>query len=365
MPADRSLGEDLAATLTETYTGIESRMVSIITKLLAKGIDLPDWADQRLSDAADLRKQAVRLVELLNSGLGSQVEQILLLAYQRGATEAQKEIERLTDMPTPPVPGVTAVQALTFSTVSKLQGTHLRILRWALDSYRSVIAAAAPEVLVGNKTRRQAAQTAWDQFLSRGVTGFVDRAGRNWNLASYVEMAMRSTTAQAAVQGHLDRLQSAGIDLVIVSNAPQECSMCRPWENKVLTRSGSGRRTVEVEHATDDRVISVQVAGSVSDAVQAGLMHPNCKHSISAFLPGVTKRTTHTSDPQGDADRQRLRALERMVRQWKMREVGALSPEANSKASAKIRYWQGEVRQHIRRTGLLRQNAREQIGIAR
>ena len=34
---------------------------------------------------------------------------------------------------------------------------------------------------------------------------FVDKAGRKWELASYVEMATRTGNVHAALQGHIDR----------------------------------------------------------------------------------------------------------------------------------------------------------------
>src|SRR5690606_4978208 len=136
--------------------------------------------------------------------------------------------------------------------------------------------AAAP--VLGVQTRRQAAQSAFDAFADRGVRGFVDSRGRSWELRSYVEMAMRSATARAAVEAHSDRLGAAGVELVIVSQAPEECPLCRPWERKVLARAGApGAREVQVEHGIEDgEMVTVQVAGSLPEARGKGLMHPNC-----------------------------------------------------------------------------------------
>src|SRR5262249_50741468 len=156
------------------------------------------------------------------------------------------------------------------------------------DAYRQTVTAGAAEVLGGANARRDSAQRVWSRLLDQGFSGFTDVRGRRWSLAGYVDMATRTTVAQAAVQGQLDPQAALGLDLVIVSNAPQECPRCRPWEGKILTRDarGEGGASLQVEHATDDRMITVRVAGSVAEAIRAGLLHPNCRHSLSAYLPG-------------------------------------------------------------------------------
>ena len=398
---DNSLAEDLARTLVDLYTDLQTRLAAGLAQRLAAGMDHPDWASNKLAAAGQVRRRAQTLIERLDGPMGEQVAQTVILAWMRGGHEALEELARvqsthgdwlrLAELSDPgpglremiarrrgsllarigdvrtAIPGAAAINRLVFSLVSQLRGTHLRILRWQLDAYREVIArAAAPDVLAGVATRRRAAQVAWEQFLSRGITGFVDRAGRRWELASYVEMATRSTVAQSLVEGHLDRLAAAGLDLVIVSNSPQECSRCRPWEGKVLARTGpSGRRTMDAPSAVSSKTVKVEVAGSVDEAISAGLMHPNCTHRLNAYLPGATRIPTGTANPEGDAARQQLRALERQVRRAKLQAAGAIDADAKKAANAKVRDLQAQIREHVAETGLVRQPAREQIGVAR
>lgn len=401
MPVDRTLAEDLTRTLADLYADAERQLAAQIAERLAAGLPEPTWAADRLAALTTLRRWVERLLQQLAGQRSEHIAQAVVLAYVRGGREALDEIARLqlsqyerlalgnqvesmarlaavaeqhaaalsaqVAAARTVLPGIDAVQQLAFNLASTLQGTHLPVLRWALDAYRTVVARASSPVLLGVQTRRQAAQQAWEQLLGQGITGFTDRAGRRWDLASYVEMAVRTTVAQAATQGHLDRLGQAGIDLVIVSNAPQECVLCRPWEGKVLARVGPpGARTVELEHATiDGRMVTVHIAGTVAEAIAAGLMHPNCRHSLSAYLPGITKAPTGTEDPAGDKARQQLRYLERGVRSWKLRAAAPIDPAAGVKAKSKVREWQGRIRQHLATTGLHRQPHREQIGRAR
>lgn len=403
MPVDRGLALDLTTNLVDLYGDAQTRLATHIAQQLAAGMASPDWAEQKLAALRILQAWTQTLVGRLGSAAGAQVEQMVVLAYARGGraalddlrghqlgdlerlalgnrVESMDRLARLAEARSAALsreltavrqalPGVEAIQRLAGSLTSHLQGTHLRITRWALDSYRTVVAqTATPGVLLGVDTRRRSAQRAWDRLLVQGISGFQDRSGRNWELQSYVEMATRTTAAQAAVEGHLDRLGDADIDLVMVSDAPQECERCRPWEGKILARGGpAGKRTIEREHATeDDHTVRIQVAGSLDEAIAAGLMHPNCRHSVRAYLPGVTKIPRDTEDPEGDAARQRLRALERQVRKWKLRQAAAIDPAAKKAAAAKVREKQAMIKAHVDATpGLLRQRAREQVGVAR
>ncbi|WP_368661496.1 phage minor capsid protein [Streptomyces sp. NA04227] len=69
----------------------------------------------------------------------------------------------------------------------------------------------------------------------RGINGFVDKAGRNWDMAAYAEMAVRSVTARAAIEGHIDALAKIRGGLVIVS-------LMRPWRAN-CANTGKARRS--------------------------------------------------------------------------------------------------------------------------
>jgi hypothetical protein len=213
------------------------------------------------------------------------------------------------------------------------------------------------QVLLGTLTRRQAAQAALNDFARKGVTGFVDQRGRGWNLTSYIEVAVRTATAHAAVAAHIDRLQAYGMDLVIVSNAPAECSMCRPFEGKVLSLSGTTIGTI-------DGAGGVRVYASMAEATAAGLWHPNCRHSAALYQPGVTKPYGPTADPEGDAARQKLRYLERQVRSWKREQAVALDDAAARRSGAQVRAYQSKIRDLVATTTAKRQPARERVGHA-
>jgi Phage minor capsid protein 2 len=368
VPASPELAARLAQTVVGLYLDAEQTLLTRIAGSLAAGIDAPRWAEQRLLAVQRVRVAAERLLAELRGHAAAAVGEAIVTAYNRGGAAAVADLAallggRLEDHAGPlPVAAPDAVRVLAAETVGAVTSTHQRILRWVLDTYREVVARVSGQVLLGTQTRRQAAQAALDRLAGRGVTGFVDRAGRSWDLSSYVEMATRTAAGNAAVAGHVDRLQAAGLDLVVVSDAPQECKLCRPWEGEVLTLSGATVGAIEVASATTGRPVRVRVAGSLAQARAAGFQHPNCRHSVSAYLPGATRLPTGTADPQGDADRQRLRYLERQIRSWKRRQAAALDPAAATLAGARVRAYQAAIRQHVATSTAKRQPQREQLG---
>jgi hypothetical protein len=377
VPADRTLAEGLADALVELYGNAAVRIADDMARRLKAGINSPSWAADKLGSINDLRNAVRQVIDKLHADSTGLADQAVTLAFARGGKAAMDELAKSGHLTAEQLAAIRhslgateAVNRLAYSLVSTLRGTHLRILRWSLDSYREVIAkTAAPAVLLGTKSRLAAAQTAWDELLSRGITGFVDKSGRRWQLASYVEMATRTTVAQAAIEGHNDKLNDAGIDLRMISNAPQECIKCRPWEGKVLTTSGPpGKRTIRRQSLVSDEWIDVHIAGTLDEAIAAGLFHPNCRHSSNAYLPGATKPIEHTEDPEGDEARQKLRALERKVRENKLKAQAVIDPAARKQFEAKVRAYQQQIRDHVADTSvttLFRQRHREQIGTAR
>jgi hypothetical protein len=344
--------EDLAARTRDLYAGAEERLLGIVARQLAQGLDAPGWVEAKLSAVQAVRRASQAVVDELGKAVSLDVHDAVAEAYNVGHRSAVAELGALSDdarrLVDDRIPQAQAVDRLAEETVTMLKGRHTAILRGVEDGYRQVVSEVTATPLLGTGTRRQATQDAMQRFADRGITSFTDRAGRRWQLTSYAEMAVRTSVGRAALEAHSRTLTDAGIDLVVVSDAPRECPLCRPWEGKVLSLTGDGARTVEVEHAIEDgRMVTVEVAGSVDDARRAGLQHPNCRHSTSAYTPGVTTLEKPKSDPEGYEAGQRQREIERNIRKWKRREAAATDPVKQRAARAKVRQHQTAMREHL------------------
>ncbi|MFE1070989.1 phage minor capsid protein [Streptomyces sp. NPDC058783] len=361
--------EDLAAGTRDLYAGAEERLLGIIARQLAQGLDAPGWAERKLAAIQTLRRASQGVVDELGKAVTLEIFDVVAEAYNTGARAGVAELGALSDdarrLVDDVTPNAQAVDRLAQHTVDLVTDRHRSILRTIVDKFRAVVAEVTATPLLGTGTRRQATQDAMRRWADEGVTSFRDRSGRRWQLSSYAEMAVRTSVGRAAVEAHTRTLADAGMDLVIVSDSPRECPLCRPWEKQVLSISGpSGRRTVEVEHGIEDgRMVSVRVAGSLAEARSAGLQHPNCRHSVSAYTPGITRVGEARSDPEGYEAGQRQREIERTIRKWKRQEAAAVDPVAQRAARAKVRQWQKAQREHLAAHPDLRRNpTREQVG---
>lgn len=384
MPVSPADTLDLARAIRVIYEDAEDALFSIVSQALAEGIESPYWARAKLAAIGDLRRALEQVTTALQHDATGAISRAVEEAYRRGGQAAVAELGALPEghraYTARHLPGASSVDRLAAATVHEQGPTYQRILRDAQDVYRGVIARVSGSPLLGALTRRQAAGRALDQFARRGITSFTDVRGRRWEMASYAEMAVRSVTARAAITGHVDQLTALGEQLVIVSDAPLNCPLCAPWEGEVLAINGqTGPHTLRLPAAIQppDRrglrgllrapeSVVVHVAGSLEEARRLGLFHPNCRlrHSLSAFLPGVTVRPTSPPHPHGATyeDTQRQRYYERQVRAWKRRAAASMTDADRRQATARARAYQARIRQLTAAKGLPRKPAREQLG---
>lgn len=97
--------------------------------------------------------------------------------------------------------------------------------------------------------------------------GFVDAAGRKWDLLNYTEMLTRTKTAEAVSRGTENRLIENGLDLVMITSHGAE-DWCRFYEGKVFSISGTSKDYPPL-----------------SEAPNGGTpFHPRCRHRESPFV---------------------------------------------------------------------------------
>ncbi|WP_329424002.1 phage minor capsid protein [Streptomyces sp. NBC_01268] len=372
MPVSPAMAEDLAREVGALYRDAEAALLERLAAALEADIESPRWAELKLASIGNLRAAVEAVAEALQADTSGAVRRALVEAYNRGRQAAVAELGALDIgrelVARDRVPNAPAVDRLAASLADDTRPLYVRITRAVVDIYRRIVGRASGTQLLTGMTRRQASQRALDQFAAQGITGFTDSAGRRWDMASYAEMAVRSVTARAAVEGHIDALAEIRVGLVIVSDAPLECPLCRPWEGEILSLGGtSGPHTVREPRADGRGTVAVHVAGSLVEARAAGLFHPNCRHSLGAYLPGITTRPPHHATPGTSyEDTQRQRQIERNIRRWKRVQAAAMDDAARRRAGAFVRKWQAAQSAHVdAHSALRRKSAREQISSAR
>lgn len=333
MPVSPEMAARLTQDLRRVYEDAANQLIRSIAAQVGRGIQDATWQDRKLDALTALMREADAIIVDLRRQVPGAVEQALAYAYRRGGATAAADAETAgIQGGFNHMPDSEAISRLLSDAMRPHEAAIARIRRSVQDAYDAAVSKAAASMLTGSITRREAARQALTELARQGITGFTDRSGRNWDMAAYAEMATRTNTGHAAIQGHLDRLTGLGVDTVYCSDSPEECETCRPFEHQVLSVSGA-----TTGRLSDGR----EVLMSVADAQQAGLFHPNCTHSLSIYLPSFTElEPSQAPDPDDYAERQRQRAYERRIRSWRRRvevEEAALGKEAPEAKAARKR----------------------------
>lgn len=255
-----------------------------------------------------------------------------------------------------------AVAMVALSLESRLNILNQRLTRYPQDAYQRIVALHSPNTLLGVTTNRRQQAAAVQRFLAEGITGFVDRGGRNWTVGAYAEMAGRTTVNRAFNDAGIWRMGQSGIHLVTVVRGLDSCKRCAEWAGKILSTDGSPAGPRLLPHATRNQSVTVHVAGTVEQARAAGWGHPNCRCRLVAYSPGLTVPQGDTTyDERAEQERAEQRRLERKIRAAKRKEVSAMNDTDRAKARRDVREAQAEMREFIRDTGRNRQSYREQL----
>ena len=337
-----------AAELLKIYSEAEEELLRIIARRVTPpGADAPpSWAERKLAEVREIREELEEAIARLERQSADVRGKLMLQAHQEGADGLYRELGIQSVNATATQTAVTLIDDMDL----RFSELHRRILRDAEDIYRAVLSRSLQQISVGVDTMRQSIQRALAQFADRGITAFTDRAGRRWGIAEYAEMATRTGLKNARIAGWTQEALANGENLVIISDHADECPLCAPWERKVLSL------TSDTSHPDCD--------GMLIDARAAGLFHPNCEHSMTVYMPGLTirapgKSTTREQDAAGYAARQAQRHAERQVRKWKRRQAAAITPEDERYAQAYVQRWQRRVREIAEGAKLPRKYDRE------
>lgn len=355
MPKDvnvtETINEALLFDILAIYSDAEAQVLKSVAKRVAKGITTEGWNENKLKDTQLLLKDVEKALNSTKMKAKSKVSEGIINAYMAGTDQfmSKKEMHK-TVLDELDIPMNLKMQVL--ATNKLLDNATFQVLRKANDAYQEVMAHATTGLLAGADTRIQASQKMLNEFAMKGITTFVDKAGRNWDLSAYAEMAVRTVSAHAALQGHVDRQIEVGEDLVRVSTIGTTCPICMRWQGVVLSISGKHPKY----HSLDT-------------AKASGLFHPNCKHTLVMHIPDLDGEGKVEPLPEGTKTKeterynliQQQRANERKIRYWKKREALALTDEERAYAQQKVKYWQHTNLLHCQKHNLRRLYAREGV----
>ena len=277
MPAS-PLSDAQAQRLIRLYDGAEKEILTEINRLLLKD---PASESYSLAWQKTLLQRVQQIRADLLKGSRTWCTEAIPDSYMKGIEWADKDLF----MGGKAIPGFgsihqQAAQVLAENTYNRLQDVSQVVGRKVDDLARAISLEASKGSVLGYQTTRQTAKRIKADLAEKGITGFVDKAGRSWDMGRYAKVLAQETTNGAFRQGSINRYQEHGHDLVRISTHSGSCPKCIPWQGRTLSISGN-----DPDYP------------SLAEAQGAGLLHVGCLHVLSLapeekdrYIAGLAER---------------------------------------------------------------------------
>lgn len=384
----------LSEPVEQVYSNIVDALLINMGKHFNSGHSLSteQWEIRKLAELGQLNKESIEII----ASLTGQNKELITAALENAVYMATKDIEpelkkavqkgaiqnAAADNVIASQSIVQALNAYEQQAMDKLNLVNTTMLESTLAQYRKVITntvnierqmKAAQEVLniatgkviTGTESRQQALRQALSQIHKEGITGFYDRAGRKWSPEAYVNMDIRTTVHNTAIEAVKTRQEDYGGDIFRVSRHSGARPLCYPyqgryfsWNNKSGTfTDGEGKRH------------RYSPISSTSYGKPAGLFGINCGHHPITMIPGVSiPRDRPEQDKEENdkvyAESQEQRRLEREIRYSKQKAAmmeAAGDKEGFEKEAVKIREKQADYNAFCKKTGRTKRLDRTQV----
>lgn len=249
------------------------------------------------------------------------------------------------------------MNALIQSTTDDFEEVAHAVYRKMDDVYRQTIFNAEFQLSSGAISLGKAIDKATEAFLSKGIDCIIYSNGRRVNIADYAEMALRTASHRATLLGEGTIRDKYNNHLIFVSAHANSCRLCLPWQGQVLIDD-------VFSHPTDDYLIKYKGKYKLlSEAIKAGLLHPNCRHTLTTYFEGIT-RLPKQQDPKKAIENynneQKQRKLEREIRKCKRILAGTVEEDAKKKARANLSKAQKNLRDFLKEHPEFKRNQRRE-----
>ena len=175
------------------------------------------------------------------------------------------------------------LEALIKATTDDMKKAETAVLRMANDQYRKIIYNAQVYANTGAGTYEKAVDMATKDFLKAGLNCVEYANGARHTLADYADMAIRTATKRAYLQGEGEKRREWKIYTVIMNKRGNPCPLCLPFVGKIM---------IDDVWSGGPKDGKSPVTGIkyplMSSAVAAGLYHPRCRDSHTTYFEGIS-----------------------------------------------------------------------------
>lgn len=234
------------------------------------------------------------------------------------------------------------LEALIKATTDDMQKAETAILRMANDQYRKAIYNAQVYANAGAGTYEKAVDMATKSMLAAGLNCIEYANGARHTLEDYADMAIRTASKRAYLQGEGEKRQEWGVTTVILNKRLNPCPKCLPWVGKVLIDDvWSGGSKDGKSNVTGLKY------PLMSTAIEAGLYHPRCKDSHTTYFEGISTPPTGSKYTREELNElaeqyqkeQKQQYAERQAKKYSRLEKYSLDPDNKQIYGARADEW--------------------------
>jgi len=252
------------------------------------------------------------------------------------------------------------LEALQESVKNDLIQAEQGVLRKMDDVYRQVIYKAEVNMAAGAKALDQAVDMATRDFLARGIDSITYSDGRKVNIASWAEMALRTASQRATFLGEGKKRDEWGVYTVVMS-AHANCSpWCLPYQGTVMIDDVYTSITPEQAEQLAKEMKLVRL----SEAMKEGVFHPNCRHTLSTYFPGISRLPEPVDDEVAVKlykAEQYQRYIERNIRKYKRLAAGSLDEQNVERYKRKVSEWNARMEELLEAYPQLRRDRAREV----
>jgi hypothetical protein len=224
--------------------------------------------------------------------------------------------------------GLPGVDAIVARMITDLTRAGAQVTRSQDGVYRKLVAAVIERAMPSTQARLDAAQQVLDDYADTGIIALVDKLGRRWNLTTYMSMVARTAATHARAAAAAQALLASGQNVVVVTTRVHCCDKCAPFDGQLLAIGPT----------------TTPVAATMAEAIEAGLLHPNCRCSIGPWTPGDPLPDPSPAPDPDDLLMADVAARARVgMRAAHRRRALALTPRAAAKALGRLRFWRNRL----------------------
>ncbi len=358
---------NLAAPIADAYMSVEERLLVRIARQLSLNDDhqlneVSKWQLKQLAKHGLLRQDAHKIIAAGTKGIPGDVAETVRQAIddtlaedgikdmwhdQRFAESAANAMKRYRNQAKDVYNQVNTVMKY------KAESTFVRAVnsvadRWTAEQRReqseiankqdilNILNSNTASVVSGAESRTKAVRTTIHEMAEKGIPAFVDKSGREWSPEAYVNMDIRATVKNTALEAQFSTMDSLGQDVFEVSSHPGSRPKCRPWQGKLISRSG---KTTEITDI-NGRKHKVIPLSQTSYGEPDGLFGINCGHRPRGVSDGLFRKSSVEYDDTEDKELYnkvcKQRELERKVRKSKT-EADMLEAAGDAEGAKQVR----------------------------